>query len=152
MWATFLTEIKDADVDVIQDKAKREKEKKEVEKAQNARIARLESRQTDPVEVLWLQMQQVSLQTVPAQTRPNTTAQSNPNVNLQARRQIRYVTASQNTQGPCPQNQPPTQEERDLMRTRINKLVHHPDTRWTNSIRRASTPMGNTMGKRRQMH
>ena len=25
-------------------------------------------------------------------------------------------------------NQPPTQEERDLMRMRINELVHHPDT------------------------
>ncbi|KAG2742404.1 hypothetical protein P692DRAFT_20821982 [Suillus brevipes Sb2] len=56
-WEDFLNEIKGADVDIIQDKVKREKEKKEVEREQNARIARLESRQPDPVEALRMQMQ-----------------------------------------------------------------------------------------------
>jgi hypothetical protein len=36
---------------------RQEKEKKEVEKAQNLRIAKLESRQADLVEILCLQMQ-----------------------------------------------------------------------------------------------
>jgi hypothetical protein len=61
-WEAFLDEIKKANVDTIQDKAKREKEKKEMERVQNTRIARLESRQTDPVEALHVQMQRATLQ------------------------------------------------------------------------------------------
>ncbi|KAG2058728.1 hypothetical protein BDR06DRAFT_1003912 [Suillus hirtellus] len=60
-WNTFLNEIKDVNVDILQDKVKREKEKKEAERAQNIRIACLESRQHNPVEVLHLQMQQTTL-------------------------------------------------------------------------------------------
>ncbi|KAG1774664.1 hypothetical protein EV702DRAFT_1237851 [Suillus placidus] len=46
-WNTFLNEIKDVNVDILQDKAKQAKEWKEAERAQNARIARLEGRQHD---------------------------------------------------------------------------------------------------------
>ncbi|KAG2154754.1 hypothetical protein DEU56DRAFT_948079, partial [Suillus clintonianus] len=103
-WTAFLDEIKNADVDVIQDKARREKETKEAEKAQNARIARLENKQTDPVEILRLQMQRASIgpasntmQIATAQPRPQTPTS---NQNLPARRQLRYVAANQNAQGP----------------------------------------------------
>jgi hypothetical protein len=72
-WTVFLDEIKDADINVIQDKAQKEKEKKEAEQAQNLRLAKLESRQADPVEILHLQMQRAAIST------PNVTAQVPPN-------------------------------------------------------------------------
>ncbi|KAG1775476.1 hypothetical protein EV702DRAFT_1199229 [Suillus placidus] len=127
-WTMFLDEIKNANIDVVQDKARWEKEKKEVEKAQNLRIAKLESRQTDPVEILRLQMQRAtieqantpSLPAVNAQPRPAYNANMthnaipNPANNMSARRQVRYITANQNTMQ-RPRGQPPTQEERDAM-------------------------------------
>lgn len=42
--------------------------------------------------------------------------------------QVRYVTGNQPGNGPRLRGQPPTQEERDLIHTKINKLAHHPDT------------------------
>src|SRR6267154_1113122 len=140
-WNTFLNEIKDANIDTLLEKAKRAKERKEVEKAQNLRIAKLENRQTDPVEILCLQMQQAtigqantpSLPAINMQPRPayntNVTRNTvpNPTNNMSARRQVRYVAANQNA-GQRPRGQPPTPEERDAMRARINELTHHPDT------------------------
>ncbi|KIK35640.1 hypothetical protein CY34DRAFT_27589, partial [Suillus luteus UH-Slu-Lm8-n1] len=140
-WTTFFDEIRNANIDTIQDKARRDKERREAEKAQNLRIAKLESKQADPVEVLRLQMQRTTIGQTNAQpaahtnatTRPinnvNTTrnAVPNPSNNTTTRRQIRYVTASQNNTQRL-RSQPPTQEERDLMRARINELLHHPDT------------------------
>jgi hypothetical protein len=64
-WATFLNEIYNVNVDNLQEKAKRAKERKEAERTQNTHIARLESRQ-DPVEILRLQMQQASIGTNPS--------------------------------------------------------------------------------------
>jgi hypothetical protein len=135
-WTVFLDEIKNADINVIQDKAQREKEKKEAEKAQNLRLSKLESRQADPVEILHLQMQQAAISTpnAPAQIPPNTSFRFPANTtrittpsNGPVRRQVCYIPASQNTMQ-RPRAQPPTQEEQDLMRGRINELVHHPDT------------------------
>jgi hypothetical protein len=126
-WEAFLDEIKKANVDTIQDKAKREKEKKEMERAQNARIARLKSRQTDPVEVLHVQMQHAILQPT-NNTMQIATMQANPSTTPPTHRQFRYIAVNQNTQGQHPRGQPPTQEERDLMRTHVNELVHQPDT------------------------
>jgi hypothetical protein len=132
-WNTFLTEIKDANIDTLLEKVKRAKERKEVENAQNARIARLENRQGDPVEILRLQMQQATIgtpvnQTVPYNAPRAQTPQPNPTFNNPARRQIRYVTGNQTGTTQRPRGQPPTQEERDTMRTRVNELIHHPDT------------------------
>ncbi|KAG2063863.1 hypothetical protein BDR04DRAFT_1036925, partial [Suillus decipiens] len=116
-WTAFLDEIKGANVDVIQDKARREKEKREVEKMQNERITRLENRQSDPVEVLPLiqTVNKVS-QAAPMQPRANNSPQLN------------HLPSNQNTQGQQPRGQLPMQEERELMRVRINELTHHPDT------------------------
>lgn len=49
-----IDEIKNADINVIKDKARRKKEKREAENAQNLRLAKLKSRQADPVEILHL--------------------------------------------------------------------------------------------------
>jgi hypothetical protein len=126
-WEAFLDKIKKANVDTIQDKAKREKEKKEMERAQNARIARLESRQMDPVEALCMQMQRAMLQ--PTNNMMQIVMmQANPSTTPPTRRQFRYVAANQNTQGQRPRGQRPIQEEQDLMRTRVNELVHQLDT------------------------
>ncbi|KAG2351131.1 hypothetical protein BDR07DRAFT_1502531 [Suillus spraguei] len=57
---TFLNEIKNVNIDTLQEKVRRMKERKEAEKAQNVCITGLESRQ-DPIEVLRLQMQQMSI-------------------------------------------------------------------------------------------
>jgi hypothetical protein len=131
-WDTFLNEIKNANIDTLLEKVKRAKERKEVEKAQNARIARLETRQHDPVENLRLQMQRTSIGTPVNQTAPYMSQPQNAHnaaaYNSQARRQVRYVTGNQPGTVPRPRGQPPTQEERDLMRTRVNELTHHPDT------------------------
>lgn len=138
-WNTFLTEISNADIPTIQDKARHEKEKKEAEKVQNARIARLEGHQRDPVEILRLQMQQASITPAPA-TIPQSRTTSSPGIQrLQSqphtipsttmtRRQIRYVAANQTTTPQRPRGQPPTQEERDALRARINELPHHQST------------------------
>jgi hypothetical protein len=140
-WTMFFDEIRNANIDTIQDKARRDKERREIEKAQNLRIAKLENKQADPVEVLCLQMQRatISQANTPSsavtnvQTRPpsNMNMQHNtlpnPTNNVSARRQIRYVAANQNTMQ-HPRNQPPTQEEHDLMKTRVNELPHQPDT------------------------
>jgi hypothetical protein len=110
-----------------------------VEKAQNLRIVKLESRQTDPVEILCLQMQwatigQTNTPSLPAtntQPRPtyNVNAMHSPTPNpgnMSARCQVRYVAANQSTMRP--RGQPPTQEEQDAVRAHVNKLTHHPDT------------------------
>lgn len=132
-WTTFLQEIKDANIDTLLEKVKRAKERKEAEKAQNARIARLENRQGDPVEILRLQMQQATIGTAVNQTAQynvphSQTPQPNPTFNNSARRQIRYVTGNQAGTIQRPRSQPPTQEERDMMRTRVNELIHQLDT------------------------
>ena len=129
-WNAFLNEIKDVNVDTLQEKAKRAKERKEVERAQNARIARLENRQ-DPIEVLRLQMQQTAIGTnamAPRATVPTrTTSYAPPNATA-PRRPVRYTAANQPPTNQHPRGQPPTQEERDALRTCINKLQHHTDS------------------------
>jgi hypothetical protein len=139
-WTVFLNEIKDAKIDIIQDKARREKERREKEKAQNLRLAKLESMQTDPVEILHLQMQRVTIgpannpSPITTNTQPRLASNTNMTCNtlpnpansMSTRRQMRYVTTNQNTTQ-RPRGQPPTQEEWDAMRAHINKLVHQPD-------------------------
>ncbi|KAG1781382.1 hypothetical protein EV702DRAFT_1248390 [Suillus placidus] len=135
-WNTFLNEIKDVNVDILQDKAKWAKERKEAERAQNAHIARLEGRQHDSVEILPLQMQQASLGTnnsPPPRTSSTTTLQTQVPGNfvhqtLGPRRPIRYTSASQAPTGQRMMRGPPTQEEKDALRARINDLPHHTDT------------------------
>ncbi|KAG2148801.1 hypothetical protein DEU56DRAFT_729900 [Suillus clintonianus] len=126
-WTTFLDEIKNVNVDTLQEKAKRAKERKETEKAQNARIARLENRQ-DPIEVLRLQMQQTSIGTNTIGQRATVPPRNPPPNATAARRPVRYVAANQATGNQRPRGQPPTQEERDALRACINELQHHADT------------------------
>ncbi|KAG1841794.1 hypothetical protein DFJ58DRAFT_732298 [Suillus subalutaceus] len=106
-WNMFLTEIANVNVDILQDKAKRAKERKEVERQQNARIARLESNRNDPVEVLQLQMQQATLETngptramglAAPQTRMTTGNPTSQQAQV-ARRQVRYTAANQTQTG-----------------------------------------------------
>ncbi|KAG1812771.1 uncharacterized protein BJ212DRAFT_1301268 [Suillus subaureus] len=59
-WDAFLNKIKSININTLQEKAKRVKERKEAERAQNAHIVWLESRQ-DPIKVLCLQMQQTMI-------------------------------------------------------------------------------------------
>jgi hypothetical protein len=85
------------------------------------------------VEILHLQMQQATIgtpinQTVPYNAPHTQTPQLNPTFNNPAHRQIRYVTGNQTGTTQYPRGQPPTQEERDTMRTQVNELIHHPDT------------------------
>ncbi|KAG2113680.1 hypothetical protein DEU56DRAFT_919683 [Suillus clintonianus] len=133
-WVAFLDEIKNADINIIQDKARREKEKRDTEKAQNARIARLESKQPDPMEILHLQMQQTSIGTVASPTAPIipqqriTATPSYQNTPAIAQRSGRYVAANQPTTTPQrPRAQPPTPEEQDAMRARVGEWTHQPD-------------------------
>ncbi|KAG1774893.1 hypothetical protein EV702DRAFT_1199988 [Suillus placidus] len=96
-WDTFLDEIKNVNVDMLQEKAKRAKERKEAERAQNACIARLENRQ-DPIEVLRLQMQQTSIRANTAAPRamtPPRTIGTAPSSATALRRPVRYVAAGQ---------------------------------------------------------
>ncbi|KAG1854360.1 hypothetical protein C8R48DRAFT_590732 [Suillus tomentosus] len=132
-WDTFLNEIKDVNVDILQDKVKREKEKKEAERAQNVRIARLESRQHDPVEVLRLQMQQATLgASTPTRGMSATAPQTRGNPMMQqgqvTRRQVRYTPTNQNQNGQRVLRSAPTQEERDNLRARVNEIPHQADT------------------------
>lgn len=119
----FLSEIAGVNVDILQDKAKREKERKEVERSQNARIARLESQRNDPVEVLRLQMQQATLgannpmRTMGAmmpQTRVMTGSPTMQQAQV-ARRQVHYTAAGQTQTGQRAVRSAPTQEKRDLL-------------------------------------
>lgn len=132
-WNTFLNEIKDVNVDILQDKVKQEKEKKEAERAQNVHIARLESRQHDPVEVLRLQMQQATLgASAPTRGMSATTLQTRGNPMMQqgqvTRRQVRYTPANQSQNGQRVLRSAPTQEERDNLRARVNEIPHQADT------------------------
>jgi hypothetical protein len=127
-WTVFLNEIKDAKIDIIQDKARREKERREKEKVQNLRLAKLESMQMDPVEILHLQMQCATIgpannpSPITMNTQPrlasnmNTTRNtlSNPANSMLAHPQMHYITTNQNTMQ-RPRGQPPTQEEWDAM-------------------------------------
>jgi DNA-binding protein H-NS len=129
-WKTFLNEIKNVNIDTLQEKAKRVKERKEAERAQNARIARLENRQ-DPIEVLRLQMQQTTIGSntlTPKATAPPRAMGNAPPSTMMPRRAVRYITANQPTTNQYPRGQPPTQEEKDALRTYINELQHHADT------------------------
>jgi len=121
-WNKFLDEIKALDTNKLREKAETARKKKEEEKVQNARLARLETMQTDAIEVMRLQLQHTSIGSAPAER--STTSPSNP------ASRIRYVTRepSANPQQTNRQCQPLTQEERDLMRSHINDIVHHPDT------------------------
>jgi hypothetical protein len=98
-----------------------------MERAQNARIARLESRQTDPVEALRMKMQHAMLQPTNNMMQI-ATMQANPSTTPLTRRQFQYIAANQNTQGQRLRGQRPIQEEQDLMRTHVNELVHQLDT------------------------
>ncbi|KAG1820933.1 uncharacterized protein BJ212DRAFT_1297411 [Suillus subaureus] len=95
-WTVFLDDIKDANIDVIQDKARQEKEKKEAEKVQNLRIAKLENRQMDPIEILRLQMQHTVIGPI------NTSSPPSSNMN----------TALNQSAMQHPRGQPPTQKNK----------------------------------------
>jgi hypothetical protein len=121
-WNKFLDEINALDTNKLREKAQTAQKKKEEEKVQNAHLARLETMQTDAIEVMQLQLQRTSIGSAPAEQ--STTPPSNP------ASRIRHVTRepSANPQQTNRQCQPLTQEERDLMRSHINDIVHHPDT------------------------
>ncbi|KAG1760909.1 hypothetical protein EDD22DRAFT_954542 [Suillus occidentalis] len=132
-WNTFLNEIKDVNVDILQDKVKQEKEKKEAERAQNVRIACLESRQHDPVEVLRLQMQQATLgASAPTRGMSTTMPQMRGNPMMQqgqvTRRQVCYTPANQSQNGQRVLRSAPTQEGRDNLQARVNEIPHQTDT------------------------
>jgi hypothetical protein len=59
-WNKFLDEIKALDTNKLREKAETARKKKEEEKVQNARLARLETMQTDAIEVMRLQLQRTS--------------------------------------------------------------------------------------------
>ncbi|KAG1810294.1 uncharacterized protein HD556DRAFT_1436017 [Suillus plorans] len=112
------------------EKVKRLKERKEAEKAENARITRLESQQ-DPIEVLCLQMQQMSIGANTQNTEVKTPQRTMGNAPVDAaitRRPVRYVTANQGQTNQHPRGQPPMQEEQDTLHTCINELQHHADS------------------------
>jgi hypothetical protein len=139
-WTVFLNEIKDVKIDIIQDKARREKERREKEKVQNLGLTKLESMQTDPVKILHLQMQHMTIgpannpSPITMNTQPRLASNTNmthntlpnPANSMSTRCQMCYVTTNQNTTQ-RPRGQPPTQKEQDAMRTCINELVHQPD-------------------------
>lgn len=117
-WKKFLEEIRDIDTNKLREKAEAAKRKKETEKAQNARLARLENMQSEAVEIMRLQLQRSNLGPTQTGTAP-TTAPNNPSC-------IRYVPRGAPVSGR--QRQPLTQEEKDLLRSRVNDIPHHPDT------------------------
>ncbi|KAG2749750.1 hypothetical protein P692DRAFT_201673939, partial [Suillus brevipes Sb2] len=120
-WVQFLNEIKALDTNKLREKAETARKKKEEEKARNARLARLETLQTDAVEVMRLQLQRASIGSTPTE---RTTTPSN------ATSRIRYIAKDQtsSTYQPARTRQPLTQEERELIRSRINNTTHHQDT------------------------
>jgi hypothetical protein len=126
-WKKFLEEIKDIDINKLRQTAEGARKKREVEKTQNARLARLENLQTDAVEVMHLQLQRTNIDSSQGrQTRPNSTF---PTFTNQSAR-IRYAPrgASPHIRPSFRQCQPLTVEERELMRSRTEELTHHQDT------------------------
>lgn len=121
-WSKFLDEIKALDTNKLREKAETARKKKEEEKMQSARLARLETMQTDAIEVMRLQLQRTNLGSAP--TERSTT--SSPNLAPR----IRYINRQleTNTQQTTRQRQPLTQEERDIMRSHVNDIAHHSDT------------------------
>ncbi|KAG2359431.1 hypothetical protein BDR07DRAFT_1488206 [Suillus spraguei] len=101
----FLDEIKSLDANKLSEKAEMARKKKEEEKVQSACLARLETMQTDAIEVMHLQLQHTNLGSAP--TERSTT----PSSNLAPR--ICYINRElrTNTQQTTHQRQPLTQEE-----------------------------------------
>ncbi|KAG1894553.1 uncharacterized protein F5891DRAFT_1195123 [Suillus fuscotomentosus] len=60
-WSKFLDELKVLDTNKLREKAETARKKKEEEKMQSARLARLETMQTDAIEVMRLQLQHTNL-------------------------------------------------------------------------------------------
>ncbi|KAG1839443.1 hypothetical protein DFJ58DRAFT_733311 [Suillus subalutaceus] len=87
-WQKFLDEIKNIDTNKLREKAEGVKKKREIEKTQNARLARLESIQTDAVEVMRLQLQCMSIE--PSQVGQAIPNAAYPSFNQSPR--IRYST------------------------------------------------------------
>ncbi|KAG1908285.1 uncharacterized protein F5891DRAFT_1179803 [Suillus fuscotomentosus] len=121
-WSKFLDELKALDTNKLREKAETARKKKEEEKMQSARLTRLETMQTDVIEVMHLQLQRTNLG--PTTTERSTT----PPSNLTPR--IHYVNRELRTipQQASRQHQPLTQEERDIMRCHVNDIAHHADT------------------------
>ncbi|KAG1839615.1 hypothetical protein DFJ58DRAFT_733214 [Suillus subalutaceus] len=129
-WDAFLNKIKNININTLQEKAKRVKERKEMERAQNACIMRLESRQ-DPIEVLCLQMQQTTIGSntlTPKAAVPPRTMGNTPPSAMTLQRAVHYMAANQSTTNQYPRGQPPMQEEKGALRTYVNELQHHIDT------------------------
>ena len=124
-WTKFLDEVKNMDANKLREKAEINKAKKDLEKAQSARIARLESMHKDTVETMRLQMQRASISTV------RTAPPAAPNTNLppsdNSPRRIRYFPRA-TPPAVSRQRAPLTPEEKDILRQRTTDLVHHPDT------------------------
>lgn len=126
-WKKFLEEIKDIDMNKLQEKVEGARKKREVEKAQNTHLARLETLQIDAVEIMCLQLQCTNIDSNPmGQTRANTTFPTTTNQSAL----IHYTPrgASPNIRPSFCQRQPLTQEERETMRSHMEELTHHPDT------------------------
>ncbi|KIK39080.1 hypothetical protein CY34DRAFT_89856 [Suillus luteus UH-Slu-Lm8-n1] len=124
-WTKFLDEIKNIDTNKLREKADVVRRKRETEKAQNARLTRLEGLQMDAIEILRLQLQCSNLRnTPPGTTLSNPTPP--PTTNTASR--IRYVPRTPAARPPARQRQPLSPEERDLLHSRINNIPHQPDT------------------------
>ncbi|KAG2125442.1 hypothetical protein DEU56DRAFT_759259 [Suillus clintonianus] len=119
-WTKFLDEIKSIDTNKLREKAEVAKKKKEKEKAQNARLTRLEGMQTDTIEVLRLQLQRSNLGVTPSNINAQLPTSTTP--------RIRYVPRPSTTGPPSRQRQPLSQEEKDALCSRIAEIPHHPDT------------------------
>ncbi|KAG2748795.1 hypothetical protein P692DRAFT_201714292 [Suillus brevipes Sb2] len=126
-WKTFLDEIKNIDTNKLREKAEGARKKKEIEKTQNARLARLETLQTDAVEIMRLQLQRTNIDSnQTGQARTNTAYSTLPSQTTR----IRYAPrgSSPITRPSFRQRQPLSPEERETMRSRMDELTHHPDT------------------------
>jgi hypothetical protein len=90
-------------------------EKKDVEKAQNARLTRLENMQMDAIEVMRLQLQHMSIGNAQTNQAYTNTPNRAPSDNSSPR--IHYVTKGQpqSTQQGYRQRQPLTPEEKNLL-------------------------------------
>jgi hypothetical protein len=114
-WDKFLEEIEKIDTNKLREKAEAARKKKDVEKAQNARLTRLENMQTDAIEVMRLQLQHTGIGNAQTNQAYTNTPNRAPSDNSSPR--IRYVTKGQpqSTQQGYRQRQPLTPEEKNLL-------------------------------------
>jgi len=98
-WNKFLDKIKALDTNKLREKAETAQKKKEKEKVQNARLVRLETMQTDVIEVMWLQLQCTSIGSAPAEQ--STTPPSNPASRCKEHRVYLLILRSYRLESQC---------------------------------------------------